>query len=377
MTMPKPTTKPIPTLNPEGQVLAAVQGTVGVLTLNRAAALNALSLDMVRDLSTVLRHWQADEAVHTVLLQGAGRPGKAPAFCAGGDIRMFHQAALAGDARLGDFFTEEYALNHLIHKLGKARIVLMDGVCMGGGMGLAQGCTVRVVTEHSKLAMPETLIGLFPDVGGGWFLSRCPGHVGEYLGLTGQVMGAADAMAFGLADVHLPAERLPGLLEALGDAASVTHAAQAVATVRAGATDPGLSPLAAERLAIDEHFAHDTVAEIVASLATDDSPFAQASLAALRLRSPLMLSVTLRQIRQARAMSLADDLRMERDLVQHCFERRSGLPSDTVEGVRALVIDKDHAPRWNPPTLDAVSADEIEQFFTSPWDAAAHPLRDL
>lgn len=367
---------PLPSLHPQGQVLAEQHGAIGVLTLNRAAALNALSLDMVRDLSAVLGHWQASPTVQAIVLRGAGRPGKAPAFCAGGDIRFFHQAALANDPRLGEFFTEEYALNHLIHKLGKARIVLMDGICMGGGMGLAQGCTVRVVTEHSQLAMPETLIGLFPDVGGGWFLSRCPGHVGEFLALTGQVLRAADAIAFGLADVHVRADGLPALMATLTDAHTIS-AAQAVAAVRALASDAGAAPVAAEREQIDAHFSLPDVPAILASLAADASDFARTTLATLRLRSPLMMAVSLAQVRRARAMSLADDLRMERDLVHQCFALRPGAQSETVEGIRALVIHKDQQPRWNPPHSDAVTEAMVAAYFQSPWAPDAHPLRAL
>jgi enoyl-CoA hydratase len=246
------------------------QGPLGLITLNRAAALNALSLGMVRDLTTVLLQWREDPAVKAVLVQGAGREGKPPAFCAGGDIRFFHQAALAGDPRLEDFFTEEYALNHLIHHYPKPYIALMDGVCMGGGMGISQGASLRVVTELSKLAMPETHIGLFPDVGGGWFLARCPGHVGEYLALSGEVLGAADAIAFGLADVQLPSAacRAGG---SAGDGSSTTGA-QLEAAVRAGPWRRRRAAGAAGQ--IDLHFSRATLGEIIASLARDDSDWA-------------------------------------------------------------------------------------------------------
>jgi len=208
----------LPELCAAGHVLAEVRGATGFLTLNRPGALNALSLTMVRDLTTVLLHWASDPAVQSVVLQGQGREGKPPALCAGGDIRFFHQAALAGDPRLEDFFTEEYALNHLIHRYPKPYIAVMDGITMGGGMGISQGASLRIVTEHSKLAMPETHIGLFPDVGGGWFLSRCPGHVGEYVAMTGETLGAAEAIEVGLADVHVRAADLPVLLARLASA---------------------------------------------------------------------------------------------------------------------------------------------------------------
>ncbi|MBN9325143.1 MAG: enoyl-CoA hydratase/isomerase family protein, partial [Delftia acidovorans] len=175
-----------------GEVLSEVRGRMGMITLNRAKALNALSLGMVRDLLATLLAWQKDEQVLAVAIRGMGKEGVFGAFCAGGDIRFLHGAGSTGNPQLEDFFTEEYALNHLIHTFGKPYIAFMDGIVMGGGMGISQGGTMRIVTERTKMAMPETAIGLFPDVGGGYFLSRCPGHAGEWLALTGDVIGAAD-----------------------------------------------------------------------------------------------------------------------------------------------------------------------------------------
>lgn len=349
---------------------------VGIITLNRPQALNALTLDMVRAMTGALIAWRDDPAVSAVLVHGAAREGKAPAFCAGGDIRFFHTAALSGNPALEDFFTEEYQLNHLIHAYPKPYLALMDGVVMGGGMGISQGARIRVVTEHSKLAMPETNIGLFPDVGGGYFLSRCPGAVGEYLALTGQVVGAADAIAWGLADVFIPSERLPALIATVGDQ-PMSNAAQVQAAVNAY-TQPLPAPkLAVWRADIDRHFFKADVPGIAASLATDKSEWAAATLAALRARSPLMLAVTLEQIRRARGLSLADDLRMERDLVRHSFHLRGITASDTVEGIRALAVDKDHSPRWGDASIEAVQPAEVAAFFRSPWPAHAHPLRGL
>ncbi|WOB10783.1 enoyl-CoA hydratase/isomerase family protein [Piscinibacter gummiphilus] len=360
----------------DNAVLAELRGQLGVITLNRPSALNALSLSMIREITAALLRWRDDDDVTAVLLRGAGRDGKAPAFCAGGDIRFFHQAALAGDPTLEDFFTEEYSLNHLIHTYGKPTVVLMDGITMGGGMGLAQGCSLRVVTEHSKLAMPETNIGLFPDVGGGWFLARCPGHLGEYLALTGHALGAADAIGAGLADVFMPSAELPVLVESLTDQ-PMENGAQALAAVRARARPVGAARLAAQRDAIDRHFAAASTVDIATSLAADRSAWAVDTLKALRQRSPLMLAVTLEQVRRACTMSLADELRMERGLVRHCFHLRPGAASETVEGIRALAVDKDHQPRWQPGAIESVDAAMVEAFFASPWPAHAHPLRDL
>jgi enoyl-CoA hydratase/carnithine racemase len=357
-------------------LLAEVRGRIGLLTLNRPAALNALTLGMVRDLNGWLLHWRDDPRVVAVVVRGAGRDGKPPAFCAGGDIRFLRQSALDGDPRLEDFFTEEYTLNHRVHGYGKPVIALMDGVCMGGGMGIAQGATLRVVTQHSRLAMPETQIGLFPDVGGGWFLSRCPGRLGEYLALTGQGLDAGDALTAGLADVMLPAERLPALVEALSDQ-PLDNASQALAVVQAHAQEPPAAALEAQRAAIDRHFAAPDLQAIARSLAADDTPWAAQALAMLRKRSPLMLAVTLEQVRRAREMGLADELRMERGLVRHSFHLRTPAHSEVVEGIRALAVDKDHAPRWQPPRIEDVTAGMVAPFFASPWPAQAHPLRDL
>jgi len=366
----------IPSLQSEGLVLAEVNGCLGLITLNRPQALNALSLAMIRDMTALLTAWAADPDIQAVAVLGVGREGKSAAFCAGGDIRFFHQAALAGDAALDAFFTEEYALNFLIHQFPKPYIALMDGVVMGGGMGISQGAKLRVLTEHSKLAMPETNIGLFPDVGGGYFLSRCPGHSGEWLALTGQVIGAGDAIELGLGDVFVRSSELPAIVQAF-KTGSQDSAEHVVATVMERAD---LAPPAEHwnaRALINRHFQAESVQALFASLAADSDPWAQHTLAALAKRSPLMMAVTLEQVRRARGMSLADDLRMERDLVHHCFHLRPGAASETVEGVRALAVDKDHAPKWNPARVEDVCRADVEAFFRSPWPAGEHPLRAL
>lgn len=369
------------------EILTEVRGRVGFITLNRPKALNALSLGMIRALTAALRNWRDDTRISAVAMRGmnrgpaGGEPVPFGAFCAGGDIRFFHRAAIEGDPALEDFFTEEYALNHLIHVYPKPCIAFMDGVVMGGGMGLAQGAQLRVATEHTRMAMPETQIGLFPDVGGGHFLSRCPGHLGEYLGLSGRTLDAGGALQAGLADLAVPAGALPALWQALGDPDLDGAAVQA--RVQAAAVPPD----GAERLAlaaIDAVFGLRTVSDMLAALEAPvglDPSWAAETAALLRKRSPLMLHVVLEQIRRARHMGLADDLRMERDLVRHCFRTahlgRFGVESETVEGVRALAVDKDHRPRWNPARIEAVTPAIVEPFFHSPWPVWAHPLRDL
>ena len=370
------------------EIQASVAGGVGLITLNRPKALNALSLPMVQSMLATLRAWQDDPSVFAVAIRGSnkiGRPGSPEAlfggFCAGGDIRFFHQAALAGDSALDDFFTEEYTLNHLIHNYPKPYIAFMDGIVMGGGMGISQGASLRIVTERTKMAMPETGIGLFPDVGGGYFLSRCPGHVGEYLALTGDTIGGDQAVAWGLADVCVPSGLLPALWASLLAQGSVENLQRWIATnvIAAHAASTGVT----DQFDINKYaaFGLGSISSIIAALEASGTKPARAVAATLRHRSPLMLHVVLQQIRRARSMTLADDLRMERDLVQHCFFTahldRSGHASETVEGIRALAIDKDYKPVWNPARLDDVTSGMVEPFFVSPWSATAHPLRNL
>ena len=357
------------------------RGNAGLITLNRPKALNALSLAMVRDLTAALLDWRDDANVTVVAIRGTnklGKPGTPEAlfggFCAGGDIRFFHAAALAGDTALDDFFTEEYTLNHLIHNYPKPYIAFMDGVVMGGGMGLSQGAKLRIVTEHTKMAMPETNIGLFPDVGGGYFLSRCPGHVGEYLALTGEVIGADEAVDCGLADVKVDAASLPALWDALG--AISFEEWSATKFVASRAIKQGNTAL--KHPQIEAHFGLLRVKHIIDSLEkSKDDIWAKKTAAVLRKRSPLMLHVTLEQIRRARSMTLAYDLRMERDMVHHCFYLRPGVVSETVEGIRALAVDKDYTPKWNPARIEDVKPGMADAFFASPWAADAHPLHKL
>jgi len=358
----------------EQHVVTEIRGQVGFITLNRPKALNALSLDMVRTLMGTLLAWQSDANVLAVAIRGSNKEGVFGAFCAGGDIRFLHQAGSQGNPQLEDFFTEEYALNHLIHQLGKPYIAFMDGIVMGGGMGISQGGSLRVVTERTKMAMPETAIGLFPDVGGGYFLSRCPGRVGEWLALTGNTIGAAEAISFGLADGCLPLEQLGSVWDALG-AQSFTSGPAVEQWVAQHFTAPPIQA-ASDRAAVDAYFALESVPAIVAALDGADDDWARATAATLRKRSPLMLHVVLEQIRRARAMDLASDLRMERDMVRHCFYLRPG-QSETVEGIRALAVDKDHSPQWNPARIEDVTPAMWQPFFGSPWPVHAHPLASL
>ena len=368
------------TSNATPLVIADIRGRVGCITLNRPKALNALSLDMVRSLTQVLLQWQDDPVVLAVVVRGMGKEGPFGAFCAGGDIRFFHQAAMGADPSLEDFFTEEYTLNYLIHTYSKPYIALMDGIVMGGGMGISQGASLRIVTERTLMAMPETNIGLFPDVGGGYFLSRCSGHVGEYLALTGQTLKGSEAVSVGLADAFMDSSRLARLWDTLND----TPFESGEAVQRWCHTFVSQQEANRPAWPMDELngcFAKPDIVSIVQSLQSLSSGWAADTVQQLRKRSPLMLFVVLELIRRARQMGLADDLRMERDVVRHCFFathlQRHGAQSETVEGIRSLAIDKDHQPRWNPAQIEDVSEDQWRGFFNSPWPAHAHPLRHL
>ncbi|SFG17302.1 Enoyl-CoA hydratase/carnithine racemase [Duganella sp. CF458] len=347
----------------------------GFITLDRPKALNSLSLDMVRAMTQALLEWRDDAAVAAVVVRSTSER----ALCAGGDIRFFYDVGRAntqGDsALLEDFFTEEYALNHVIHFYPKPYVALMDGVVMGGGMGIAQGgpdCGVRIVTGRTKMAMPEVNIGLFPDVGGSHFLSHAPGQLGMWLGLTGLTVGAADALYLDLADYFVPETELAGLAALC--ASTPGKSLRDALAVFAGPHNAfaGDSELEAQRALIDKHFSAGSVPAIMKSLRGDSTPFAQKSLKAMELRSPLMMSVTHELLKRGATLGVSDCLRMERNLVRRNFEH-----GEIFEGVRALVVDKDNQPKWNPATLAEVTPAMVERFFEPCWPAWAHPLRHL
>jgi enoyl-CoA hydratase/carnithine racemase len=366
-------------------VVCEVRAGTGLITLNRPRALNALSLGMVRQLTAALLAWRDDPGVTAVAIRGQGRDATSPSgsgpfgnFSAGGDIRFFHQAALAGDPALEDFFTEEYELNFLVDTFPKPYLAFLDGIVIGGGMGLAghgrSGPGRRLVTERTRMSMPETQIGLFPDVGGGYFLPRCPGQLGAYLALTCHTIDGAEAVAAGLADVLVESTLLPAFWEALGTgglAALESMFARDAAAPASRACDRF------DMDRIDRFFSLANVSAIVAALEADGSDWATDAAAALSKRSPLLLHVTLEQLRRGRSMSLAAVLRMERNLVRHCFHPGPGNQSETVEGIRALAIDKDQRPHWNPGRIEDVAPAAVAAFFASPWPPHAHPLRHL
>jgi enoyl-CoA hydratase/carnithine racemase len=361
-------------------VLTRIHNHIGFITLNRPQALNSLSLEMLRAITQALLDWKDSPAVRAVVIHS----NYERAFCAGGDIRFFYEMGVSTSshdrALLEDFFTEEYALNYLIRQYPKPYISLLNGIVMGGGMGIGQAGTnygLRIVTERTKMAMPEVNIGFFPDVGGSYFLSRCEGEIGTYLGVSGVTITAADAIYAGLADLYLTSEQVSSLMNHIEQADEIDlRTADLRSRIRHFAA-PYQAELATSQLAehhstINQHFCHDDLTSIYASLKADPSPFAKQTFETMQTRSPLMMCVTLEQIRRGKHLSLAQCLRMERTMVQHCFQQ-----PDVLEGIRALAIDKDMKPKWRPSRLDAVTPELINQFFKPVWPDHAHPLRDL
>lgn len=358
-------------------ILADVKDGIGRITLNRPQALNALSLSMVRFLNDTLTRWQVDEAVQEVRIRGSNKLGPFGAFCAGGDIRFFHQAASQGNPELEDFFTEEYSLNYLIANYKKPYIAFMDGIVMGGGMGISQGASLRIVTEKSVLAMPETGIGLFPDVGGGYFLSRCPGYMGEFLALTGMPIKAGDAIAFGLADFYQDSHLLPEIF----DSPELISEMKTFDSNNQNKQSELQTILQSKMVEIDQCFSANSLSELMQRLYLLQTSWSKEIIGLLEKRSPIMLGVSFEQIKRARQMTLAQDLCMERNLVRRCFAtahlQRFAGATETVEGIRALAIDKDHAPRWRPEKITDITQEMILGYFEPCWPEDYHPLSHL
>lgn len=344
----------------QDEALAEVRNHIGHLTLNRPAGLNALTLQMVRSLTSQLQAWSDDPQVYAVVLRGAGEK----AFCAGGDIRSLYDSFKNGDTLHQDFFVEEYALDLAIHHYRKPVLALMDGFVLGGGMGLVQGADLRVVTERSRLAMPEVAIGYFPDVGGSYFLPRIPGELGIYLGVTGVQIRAADALYCGLADWYLDSHKLADLDQKLDNLRWHDSPLKDLqgALARLAVQQLPDAPLAALRPAIDHFFALPDVPSIVEQLqqvtVADSHEWALNTVSLMQTRSPLAMAVTLEMLRRGRRLSLEQCFALELHLDRQWFER-----GDLIEGVRALIIDKDKSPRWNPPTLHGLALNHVESFF--------------
>ncbi|MFE4970756.1 enoyl-CoA hydratase/isomerase family protein [Kitasatospora sp. NPDC056651] len=344
------------------EVRAFLDGGVGRIVLNRPRALNSLTRDMVSALRTTLHDWAADDRIRAVALTGAGERG----LCAGGDVRMMHDEAKAGGAGARAFFRDEYRLNALIARYPKPYVAVLDGITMGGGVGVSAHGTVRIVTERSRVAMPETRIGLVPDVGGSRLLAHAPGELGTHLGLTSASMGPGDALLCGFADHFVPSVRIPDLLAALSrstaDAAAsgTTEADSPVDGLVAAHAEPAPpAALADQRAWIDSCYAADTVEEIVDRLFDSGVPEAKEAAEAVLANSPTAVKATLAALRRARTLASLEAV-LDQEYRVSCAALDS---HDLVEGIRAQVIDKDLAPRWEPATLAEVTEADVARYF--------------
>ena len=332
------------------EVVTRIEGAVGRITLNRPHALHALTTNMCRLMTEALLAWRDDPAVALVLIDHAGDRG----FCAGGDIRMLAESGAGDGAQAREFFFTEYRLNTLLHDYAKPLVAIMDGITMGGGVGLSRPCRFRVATERTTFAMPETGIGLFPDVGGGWYLSRMSDHIGLWLALTGARIKAADCELTCIATDYVESARIPDLKAAI---VADPGAVETLLTEFGG--DAGRPSLAAHQDEIAKLFAGDSVEAIVANLKAADTDWARDQLAILATKSPQTLKVAFRQLRLGGAMTrFSDNMAMEYRIGARVVQRH-----DFLEGVRAVIVDKDNAPRWDPATLEAVSETLIEGIF--------------
>lgn len=340
-------------------VLTAAANGLGHITLNRPQALHALNTHMCANMTQALLAWRDDPSINAILLDHA--PGTR-GFCAGGDIRMIAESGAGDGKEARAFFFTEYRLNHLLFHYPKPVVALIDGVTMGGGVGISMPARFRIATENTTYAMPETGIGLFPDVGGGWYLPRKPGQIGMWLALTGARLKAADCLIAGIATHYMPTEILSAARAQIAGAAQTHDAEKALASgLDALAESAGkpkeLTPENIDR--INRIFAADSVEQIFAALEADGSDWANAQLATLRTKSPQTLKVTFRQLREgARMASFADEMRQEYRIAARVSAMR-----DFQEGVRAVVIDKDNKPAWNPSTLDGASDALLDSIF--------------
>ncbi len=338
----------------DAEVLFETRGTIGLITLNRPKALNSLTHGMCVAITKQLAAWKTVPSVQAVVVVGAGDK----AFCAGGDVVKVTQSYKAGTTEWRDFFHDEYLMNIAIHEFPKPYISLVDGIAMGGGVGVSIPGDFWVATEKTLFAMPETGLGLFPDVGGGWFLPRLPGEAGMYLALTGARLKAPDLYALGVASHHVASDQIGTVVDALA-AADIKDTRDAEDVLNRFHVDPDPAPLAQHFDEIDGAFAGVRVDEILHMLELDESEWAQKQFKILCRKSPTSLKLTLEQLRRGMLLeNFRDVMRMEFRMVCRVMEGK-----DFYEGVRAILIDKDNAPNWEPNTLDRVSADDIAHHF--------------
>jgi enoyl-CoA hydratase len=339
----------------EPDVIVRREGSAGIIRLNRPKAINAMTLEMSEAIDRALDQFETDPAIAVVVLEGAGERG----LCAGGDIRGLYDSSRAGGDLGARFWRQEYIMNARIAKYPKPYIAFMDGLVMGGGVGLSAHSAHRVVTERTKLAMPEVGLGFFPDVGGTWLLSRAPGEIGTYFGLTGQTMNGPDAIHARFADAVVPSGKLSALREVLTKVRPGTMSSEVKTLIEGFATGETAGPVAAMQATIDGLFAHDRMEDIVAALTRDGSEFAQKTLRTLGEKSPRGMVVTLKLLRLARkSASLEQCLVREYRAALEVFRS-----DDFREGVRAAVIDKDRSPKWSPPRIEDVTSEMVAPYF--------------
>lgn len=338
-------------------VLTKIRGGVGYITLNRPKALHALNLEMCETILSALNNWRDDDQVHLVLVDHAD---DTRGFCAGGDIAMLRESGMGDASEARAFFAEEYRMNAAIKAFPKPYIALMDGVTMGGGVGLSVHGSHRVATERTLFAMPETGIGLFPDVGGGWFLPRLRGQLGTWLALTGARLKGSDVAAARIATHYVPSELIPNLKSQIAHADFSGGAAELIGEILSGLTHSvPAGTFEAETETMNTCFAFDRAEDIVKALNANGSDWAQKQLATLKTKSPETVKVALKQVREgAECETFEDNMRME-----YRIGWRKVQTADFIEGVRAVIIDKDNAPNWSPHTLEAVSDDDVDRFF--------------
>lgn len=365
------------------EVRTFIANRIGFIELNRPKALNALSPAMIRTMHARLDEWRTDPGVLAVVVYSPHER----AFCAGGDVRYFYEMSKRNELAARErFFIEEYSLDHAVFVYPKPYIALMNGIVMGGGMGISQGAHrtggLRIVTTSTQMAMPETRIGFFPDVGAGWFLARTPGAIGRYLAVTGVTIGATDALYAGLADLCMSVGAIPSLFEALRRESFATGAdvVECVKRIAHEASCPASderadTSLAATRTWIDRHFGQVDAAAIATSLEAEKEAgahdWAQDTLGMMRERSPLSMAVSLEVVARGDG-TMAECLRRDLDLTHTMFAF-----GDVLEGVRARIIEKDNRPAWRIARIEDVKAQDVERMFASPWNADDHPLRAL
>ena len=345
------------------EILAFTAGKVGRLRLNRPRAIHALTETMCRRMIDALVAWRGDPAAELILLDHAEGRG----FCAGGDVRAAAESGKGDGAAARSFFHAEYQLNHLLFTYAKPVVSFLDGIVMGGGVGIGLPAKYRVATERTIFAMPEATIGLFPDVGGGWYLSRLPGRLGQYLALTAARLNGSDAKAVGLATHYIPSDALEGVKGAL-----VADPRNVEAILQTASTEPPEAPILAQRSDIDRLFAADDLEDIIATLEADPGGWAEDVLAGLSTKSPLSCKIALRLLRDGAVRSnFGDEMQVEYCIAAHVCQRH-----DFIEGVRALLVDKDNAPRWDPATPDGVTETVLDTIFGPlPEGEAWEPLR--